>query len=132
VSLTVRMTPIGVAAGLALVFGVHGPLGAGTAGFAVVLAAVGAVYLGTLIAPGGPRLAPASQEVAVAGATFACAGLGLLVDPAWLVVGLAGHAVWDWAHHAGLGQPVAAWYPPFCAEVDLSAALFLAVLLWTG
>ena len=129
-SLGARMTLIGVATGLALALGVHAPFG--SVGFAVVLAAIGAIYLGTLIAPGGRRLAPAMQEMAAAGATFACAGLGLLVHPGWLVAGLAGHAAWDWAYHVGLGQPVAAWYPPFCAATDLTAALVLAGLLWTG
>lgn len=131
-SLAPRMALVGVSSGLALALGVHAPLGAGTAGFAVVLGAVGAVHLGTLIGPRGRRVAPALQEAAAAGATFACAGLGLLVDPARIVAGLVGHADWDRAHHAGLGQPVAAWHPPFCAAFDLSAALVLAVILWTA
>ena len=131
-SVALRAASVGAAAGLLLALGIHAPLGAGTAGFAVALGAIGAVYPGALLAPSGAAPWPAAQEVAVAGATMACAAAGLLLDPLWLVVGFLGHAAWDWAHHAGLGAPVARWYPPFCAAVDLVAAAVLLAALWTA
>ena len=130
--LALRMTLLGGATGLLLALGIHAPLGAGTAGFAVALGAIGAVYPGVLLAPAGTAPRAAAQEIVVAAATMACAAAGLLVDPIWLVMGFLGHAAWDWAHHAGLGAPVARWYPPFCAAVDLAAGLVLLAALWTA
>lgn len=125
--MSVAVAPwIGAAAGPALVLAVHAPLGA--PGHAAALTGIAAVYLGTLI---GPRPVPsgAAAEIVAACATIACAALALLVHPIWLVAGLVGHAGWDWAHHAGWGAPVARWYPPFCAAMDLSAAAVLLALL---
>ena len=63
---------------------------------------------------------------------MAFAALGLLAHPAWLVAGHLGHAAGDWAHHAGLGQSVAGWHPPFCAGVDIAAGLVPMGALWTA
>ena len=131
-SASLRMTLVGAATGLLLALGIHAPLGAGTAGFAAALAAIGAVYPGALLAPPGAAPGAATQEVAVAALTMACAAAGLLLDPLWLVAGFLGHAAWDWAHHAGLGAPVARWYPPFCAAVDLVAGAVLLAALWAA
>lgn len=119
-----RASLVGAALGPALVLAIHAPLG--VAGHAAALVGIAAVYLGTLIGP-PPRPVAAAQEAAAAAATIACAALGLIIHPLWLVAGLVAHAAWDWAHHVGWGAPVVRWYPPLCAAVDLSAA---AVLLW--
>jgi hypothetical protein len=59
--------------------------------------------------------------------------LGLEHGPHWLAVGLVLHGVWDLLHHparkvAGT-DGVPAWYVPFCAVYDISAAIAIAILL---
>ena len=118
--------------GILLALGFHAPPGAGTAGLAVALGAIGAVYPGVLLAPAGTSPGAAAQEIAVAAATMACAAAGLLADPVRLVIGFLGHAAWDWARHGGLGAPVVRRCPPFCAAVDLAAGTVLPAALWTA
>lgn len=59
--------------------------------------------------------------------------LGLEHGPHWLAVGLVLHGVWDLLHHPArkvVGTDgVPAWYVPFCAVFDISAAIAVAVLL---
>ena len=49
----------------------------------------------------------------------------------WVVVGgLASHGVFDFFHHGIISNPgVPAWWPDFCLAYDLTAAVYLAVLL---
>jgi hypothetical protein len=51
----------------------------------------------------------------------------------WLVVaGLALHGVFDGFHGAVIDNPgVPVWWPEFCLAYDVTAAAYLAVLLWT-
>lgn len=59
--------------------------------------------------------------------------LGLDHGHYWLAVGLLLHGVWDLLHHprhkivGTAGVP--AWYVPFCAVYDISAAIAIALLL---
>jgi hypothetical protein len=49
----------------------------------------------------------------------------------WLIVlGLAGHGVFDFFHHLFIQNPgVPVWWPGFCLSFDILAAGFLVVLL---
>jgi len=50
----------------------------------------------------------------------------------WLVVAaLAAHGVFDFVHARVVANPgVPAWWPAFCVTYDVTAAAFLAWLLW--
>ena len=56
------------------------------------------------------------------------AWLGYQRDEKWIfIVGLIGHAIWDWAHQPDLLTGyVPAWYPAICLAYDLA----LAVIVW--
>lgn len=59
--------------------------------------------------------------------------LGLETGSHWLAVGLLLHGVWDLLHHpahkiAGTAG-VPAWYIPFCAVYDISAAIAIVLLI---
>lgn len=46
----------------------------------------------------------------------------------WLVGGMAGHAVWDWAHKPQLLEGFTpSWYREYCIIVDLLLAGYLAM-----
>ena len=49
----------------------------------------------------------------------------------WIVVaGLALHGVFDFIHHAVISNPgVPSWWPGFCLAYDVTAAVYLAVLI---
>lgn len=120
----------GFVAGLLVLFGIHKPLDAGAAGFAVALGIIGAVYIGTLIGPAQPR-SVIIQETAAATLTILFAVMGLLIHPFWLVPGYIWHGIWDWAHHKGrFGAKVAHWYPPFCAVVDIVIGAGILIIFW--
>lgn len=122
-----RFAAIGLGTGLALAFGVHRMIDAGIAGFALALGVIGAIYLGALISAPQTK-GVALVELAASGATIALALAGLLLAPAWLVVGYVFHGIWDWLHHEGrFGAKIASWYPPFCAVTDFVIG---AVVLW--
>lgn len=96
-------------------------------GAALLLAALGGVYIGTAVArTGGGR---AWVEFIVLAVYLLLAFLGTRLTPWLLVVGFAGHALWDVLHHAGWGglaRP-ARWYVPLCVVFDL---LIAAALVW--
>lgn len=124
-----RAALIGLGCGLALAFGVHSLIASGVWGFALALAAIGAVYPGTLLAGQSSR-AVIAQEMVISAVTIGLAISGALFAPALLVLGYVLHGIWDWAHHGGhLGAQVVPWYPPFCAVVDLVCAAVLAGIL---
>ena len=126
-----RFAVIGFGTALALVFGIHSIVLAGVAGFSLALAAVGAIYLGTLL--GSPQsLRVIFIESAFAFLTIGLAVAGLLWGPEWLVAGYTLHAVWDWAHHNNrCGAEIASWYPPFCAVTDFTVALAIIGIYFT-
>ncbi len=75
-----------------------------------------------------------SALVAEAGGIIFFVVLGVLGFrySAWLtVVGLAGHGVYDLFHPHVVANPgVPAYWPQFCMAYDVTAAVFLAWLLW--
>jgi hypothetical protein len=72
-------------------------------------------------------------ESALAGGFTAAAVLGLR-SSLWVVVcSLAAHGVFDLVHGRIISNPGAPlWWPGFCLTYDLTAAAFLAWLLWRG
>jgi hypothetical protein len=87
--------------------------------YGLLLAAVGAVYIGFAIADG--RASAFAVQAVSASAFVAIAYLGVTRDaPALIGAGWLAHAVWDAIHHEGHGPTeVRTWYPPFCAMADL-------------
>jgi hypothetical protein len=50
-----------------------------------------------------------------------------------VVVALAGHGILDLTHADVISNPgVPTWWPAFCLTYDISAAAYLAWLLWSG
>jgi hypothetical protein len=98
---------------------------------AATVAMVYGVYAGFAIRSGHPRDLALEGGFILVG--LAAVVLGLERGPYWLAVGLLLHGVWDVLHHpdhkiAGT-DGVPAWYVPFCAVYDISAAIAIAVLL---
>ncbi len=94
--------------------------------FAVLLGALGGVYLGGAL-KGGDRF---DIAVTALGAVM-CVAIGVagLHGPWWIVgVGFLLHAVWDWVHHAMRKRTVGAWWPPFCAIYDLAVGGYLLLM----
>ena len=95
---------------------------------ALLLAIIGAIYVGFALADG--RTAIIVQEVGVASFFVVLAALGLWLNPYLWVLGLVLHAGWDWLHHTEIVRTrVPSYYPPACVLVDLLLALFLAIWL---
>lgn len=97
----------------------------------LLLAMIGAIYVGFAVSDGRP----ATIAIECLGAlAFASAALcGLLFSP-WFIVGAtAGHAGWDFLHHhprrhLGKLAQTPRWYIPYCLVYDLCAAAGLAAL----
>ncbi len=91
--------------------------------FAVVLGALGGVYLG------GALRGQNRTDIAVTAIGAAlCIMLAVagLRGPSWVTgVGFLLHAVWDWIHHAMRRATVGRWWPPFCAIYDVVVGGFL-------
>ncbi|MFZ2871185.1 DUF6010 family protein [Zavarzinia sp.] len=97
---------------------------------AVMVAMIGAIYVGFAIQAGSVRQIAVESVVATLFMVAALAGLWLSpwVIPAAYVL----HGLWDWLHHdrdhsADLVAP-RGWYPPFCAAYDWVFAFGLAAL----
>lgn len=94
--------------------------------FAVVLGALGGVYLGGALR-GGSR-----NDVAITAiGALLCIALGTagLRGPVWITgAGFVLHAVWDWVHHAMRRQTVGRWWPPFCAIYDVVVGGYLLAM----
>jgi hypothetical protein len=69
-----------------------------------------------------------------AGAVFLLFALYGFRSSLWLVVAaLAAHGIFDLVHGAAISNPgVPAWWPDFCLGYDVTAAAYLAWLLWSG
>ncbi len=69
----------------------------------------------------------------LAGAVFLALAVAGFRSTLWLVViGLAGHGLFDLAHGRVISNPgVPAWWPSFCMAYDVTAALYLAWILKT-
>lgn len=58
------------------------------------------------------------------------AALGFKLNPWFVVVALVGHGLFDWVHpHVIVNRGVPPWWPEFCSAYDVTAGVFLAVLL---
>lgn len=95
---------------------------------ALILVAVGWVYVGSALSDGRMRLIVV--EVFLALVFLGLAFAGLWYTPWALVVGYVGHGIWGWFHEhperEQAGAPVRAlWYPPACVGYDLLVALFI-------
>jgi hypothetical protein len=90
---------------------------------AIVLAAIGWVYLGFAIADGRPSAIAVQAGSAVVFLNVAF--LGFQHDSELVLgVGFLMHAAWDWLHHDGHGPThVRTWYPPFCVVADVVIAV---------
>ena len=61
----------------------------------------------------------------------AMAALGFRKTPWIVVAGLALHGVFDFFHHAVIANPgVPVWWPGWCLAYDVTAAAYLAVLIF--
>lgn len=61
---------------------------------------------------------------------IAAAGLGFRRTPWIIVAGLALHGLFDFIHGAVITNPgVPAWWPGWCLAYDVTAAVYLAVLI---
>lgn len=94
---------------------------------AVLLAAIGAVYVGFAIADGRRRVLVVELAGALLFIGIAAVALGV---GAWmLAIGYALHGVWDVVHHrARVPNRYAPWYIPFCAVYDGAVAAYLLLL----
>jgi formate hydrogenlyase subunit 4 len=98
---------------------------------AIILAAVGAVYIGLAVAR--EQTTGAALEIALAAGFVALAAIALTRDPrqalAMLALGFVAHALLDIAHRPGLLPPEFAprWYLVGCAVYDSAVA---AICYW--
>ena len=98
--------------------------------YAVGLTLIAAIYIGFAVADGRPRIVAVETGVAAA---FVVVATAAVTGSAWLLVaGLAGHGLKDlWQHRTGF-VATTRWWPPFCAAVDLVAALLVAGAIIAG
>jgi hypothetical protein len=126
---------VGVAVGALTTWIAWSPLVPDSRAFhSVLLALIGAIYVGFGLADG--RLSIAALELPVATGFLVLALLGLWCAPMFIAVGLALHGLWDLAHRPrGIPTRLPSWYPVFCAAVDFvlaGAFVVLARELFTG
>lgn len=94
------------------------------------LALIAAVYIGFAVADGRPKIIAVESAVAAA---FVVAAAVAVTGPAWLLVaGLAGHGLKDAWQQRTQFVVNTRWWPPFCAAVDWTAALILAIAIVAG
>ena len=123
---------------LAFVIGVVGALGVGVfarwvgldrdrAFYPTVMIVIAFLYV-LFAAIGGGAAVPVELAVGVGFATLAV--LGFKMNAWFVVVALVGHGLFDWAHSYVIdNRGVPPWWPEFCASYDITAGVFLAVLL---
>lgn len=100
----------------------------GDAFAAVLLGALGGVYLGGALRAGTRSEIAVTIVAAVLCILLAVAGL---LGPAWIIpTGFLLHGGWDWAHHAMERRTVGRWWPPFCACYDGIVGIWLFVAPW--
>ncbi|MFO1449558.1 MAG: hypothetical protein U1F61_15490 [Opitutaceae bacterium] len=97
--------------------------------YSTVLTVVGSLY-GLFAVMGGSTQALLLESIFIAGFVLLSA-LGFKFSPWLLVAGLFAHGVFDFFHGHVISNPgVPAWWPDFCMSYDITAAAFLAWLLW--
>jgi hypothetical protein len=99
--------------------------------YPVVLMVIASYYI-LFAATGGSSAALAAEAPPMA--VFVLLALVGYKRNAWLlVIGLAGHSVFDYTHASWISNPgVPQWWPGFCLAYDFTAAAHLAVLLMLG
>jgi hypothetical protein len=98
--------------------------------YALGLVLIAAVYIGFAVADGRPKVIAVETTVASVFVIVAAAGV---TGSAWLLVaGLAGHGLKDLWQHRTRFVTNTRWWPPFCATVDVVAALLITVVIATG
>jgi hypothetical protein len=93
------------------------------ASLAILLWAIGAVYLGFAISHGRTS---AMVVQAISATVFVNVAFIAVQQESDLLLGLGflAHAAWDWLHHDGHGPTrVRSWYPPFCVVADIVIAV---------
>ncbi|WP_346293193.1 DUF6010 family protein [Sphaerothrix gracilis] len=95
--------------------------------YAVALAAIGAVYVGSALAEKWGRII--FLEAAIATTCIALALIGLWVSPLALIAGYILHGIWDFFHHpVHVGAQIPQrWYPPLCVGFDWAIALVITL-----
>ncbi|NER80186.1 MAG: hypothetical protein F6K42_11510 [Leptolyngbya sp. SIO1D8] len=97
--------------------------------YAVALAAIGAVYVGSALAEKRGR--SIFLEAAIAIACIVLALTGLWVSPLALIAGYVLHGVWDFFHHP-IPQIPQRWYPPLCVGFDWAIAVLIFLQYGVG
>ena len=89
-----------------------------------------ALTYGLFAVMGGSMSALALESIAIVGFILV-AILGFKINPWFVVAALAGHGIFDFFHPHLLTNPgVPVWWPGFCLTYDVTAAVYLAWLLW--
>ena len=97
--------------------------------FYPTLVIVVAHYYGLFAVMGGSMTALGLESLAIAGFLI-LAVLGFKGTPWFIVAGLAGHGIFDFFHGGIIANPgVPSYWPMFCLSFDVTAAVWLAVLL---
>ena len=97
--------------------------------YATVLIVIGALY-GLFAVMGGSSHSLGQELIGTAFFVFLSV-LGFKFNPWFLVAGLFGHGVFDLFHpHLITNAGVPVWWPMFCSAYDITAAGYLAALLW--
>jgi hypothetical protein len=94
---------------------------------ALMLAAIGAIYVGFALRDGRTRTM--AMEIIVATLFLFTAAISLTVNPWVIPAAYLAHGVWDAAHHRHVDTAMPRWYIPFCALYDWVLAIGLA-LIW--
>jgi hypothetical protein len=122
---------VGIVLGLAFVVLVHSvPPQPARQLIALFLALTAGVYCGALLAQSVPSHFVA-LELAITGAVFACAVVGLRASTPYLAAGYVLHGAWDLLHHPNaVPTRVSRWFPPMCAAFDFVVAVALLIGPW--
>ncbi|MFI5167137.1 MAG: DUF6010 family protein [Thermoanaerobaculales bacterium] len=97
---------------------------------ALFLALIAGVYCGALLAQSVPGHFVA-LELAIAGAVFACAVVGLRASTPYLAAGYVLHGAWGLLHYPNaVPTRVSRWFPPMCAAFDFVVAVALLIGPW--
>jgi hypothetical protein len=92
---------------------------------AILLGAIGAVYLGFVLADGRTHEFRIECAGILLFGTLATAGLALSA-PTVLAAGYLAHALWDTLHgHRGIHTRIPWWYGPLCIGFDIVVGIYL-------
>jgi len=97
--------------------------------YATVLAVIGLLY-GLWAVMSGSTTTLLLESIGIL-AFVTLSVLGFKISQWFLVAGLAAHGVYDYFHgHLFANSGVPAFWPEFCASYDITAAAYLAWLIW--